>query len=45
MIEVNTIYFRKSDVPDLPELTPKRKAAVRKETPEPKGWRPIGSEW
>ena len=45
MIEVNTIYFRKTDVPDLPELKPKRKAAKRKETPEPKGWRPFGAEW
>ena len=27
MIETNTIYFRKSDVPDLPELKPMRKAA------------------
>lgn len=45
MIEVNTIYFRKTDVPDLPELTPKRKPRKKRDTPEPKDWRPFGVEW
>jgi hypothetical protein len=45
MIEVNTIYFRKTDVPDLPELKPKCKARKKRETPEPKDWRPFGTEW
>lgn len=45
MIEVNTISFRPSDVPDLPELQPKKKIRKKRETPEPKDWRPLGVEW
>ena len=45
MVETNTIYFRKTDVPDLPELKSKRKTHKKCETPEPKDWRPFGSEW
>lgn len=45
MVETNTIYFRKTDVPDLPELKSKRKARKKRETPEPKDWRPLGVEW
>lgn len=45
MIEANTIRFRKTDVPELPELEPKEKPAPRRETPEPEDWRPIGAEW
>ena len=45
MIEVNTIRFRPSDVPELPELEPVRKAVEKAPTPEPEDWRPLGAEW
>ena len=45
MIEEVTITFRPADVPELPELKPRRKARRKRETPEPKDWRPFGEEW
>ena len=45
MIEENTITFRSTDVPDLPELKPKKKSRKKRETPAPKDWCPFGVEW
>ncbi|MBQ0020210.1 MAG: hypothetical protein KBT39_06775 [Bacteroidales bacterium] len=42
---VDTIKFKKEDVPDLPELFPEDDLPFDNRNDEPKDFRPFGSEW